>query len=215
MQSHTVFLSGSSVWHRSVDEIAALLSVIRGAFPITPRTRRTAPNRAEQSDRPRFDGVHGFVDDFASPMPDRADWSALVEGGLLRISLGVESGAEEIRRLYERQWADDDLCATVDNIRASGIGISVLVLVGAGGPEGARSHVDSTARLIDSLNLGAGDFVFLLDENEIGNARQYPQGAPLRGAAWSKQQAELKTALSPLKKRGVKVLLYTLEKQWT
>ena len=37
----------------------------------------------------------------------------------------------------------------------------------------------------------------------------------LSGQAWLEQQAKLKEALAPLKKRGVKVLPYTMEKQWT
>ena len=37
----------------------------------------------------------------------------------------------------------------------------------------------------------------------------------LRGQAWSEQQARLKEALAPLEKKGVKVLPYTMEKQWT
>ena len=45
--------------------------------------------------------------------------------------------------------------------------MSVLTLVGAGGVERAEPHVERTVRLIESLELGAGDFVFLLDENEI------------------------------------------------
>jgi hypothetical protein len=36
----------------------------------------------------------------------------------------------------------------------------------------------------------------------------------LDGPAWSEQQAKLKEALAPLKKRGIKVLPYTMEKQW-
>ena len=44
--------------------------------------------------------------------------------------------------------------------------MSVLTLVGAGGVERAEPHVERTVRLIESLELGAGDFVFL-DEKEI------------------------------------------------
>ena len=45
--------------------------------------------------------------------------------------------------------------------------MSVLTLVGAGGSERAEPHVERTVRLIESLELGPGDFVFLLDEKEI------------------------------------------------
>ena len=58
--------------------------------------------------------------------------------------------------------------------------------------------------------------MFLLDENEIRDPNRCPEGLTLlQGPAWSEQQAKLKEALAPLKKRGVKVLPYTMEKQWT
>jgi hypothetical protein len=41
-------------------------------------------------------------------------------------------------------------------------------------------------------------------------------GLTLLGRAdWSEQQRRFKEALAPLKGRGIKVLPYTLEKQWT
>jgi hypothetical protein len=82
--------------------------------------------------------------------------------------------------------------------------------------EGASSHLEQTARLIDSLELGAGDFVFLLNENEIGDPLRALDGnSPLREPAWSEEQARLQKALASLKIRGVKILPYTVEKQWT
>ncbi len=89
-----------------------------------------------------------------------------------------------------------------------------MTLVGAGGIERAGSHVEQTCRLITSLELGPGDFVFLLDENELHDRQQAPPGLTLlQEPAWSEAQTRLKEALAPLKKRGVKVLPYTLEKQ--
>jgi hypothetical protein len=135
---------------------------------------------------------------------------------LVRVSLGLESGDPDVRTIYHKSWADDDLRATVAGIKATGLGISVLTLVGAGGVERAALHVEGTARLIESLELSPGDFVFLLDENEIGDPNRSPAGVtPLHGPAWSEQQAKLKQSLAPLKKRGIKVLPYTMEKQWT
>jgi hypothetical protein len=216
LQAHTVFLAGRGVLRRPVGEVTALLSVISRTLPIEPRTQPGAEDRAPASDQPRFDGVHMFLDNFDSPRSDFAGWNELARGGLVRVSLGVESGDPEVRNFYQKSWADEELRATVGNIRASGIGLSVLTLVGAGGIEHAQAHVDSAARFFQALDLGPGDFVFLLDENEIREPNTVPAGlTPLRGTAWSAERAKLKNALAPLKKRGVKVLPYTLEKQWT
>jgi hypothetical protein len=99
------------------------------------------------------------------------------------------------------------------NLKAAGIGASVLTLVGAGGSERARSHVSRTAALLMSLDLRPADFVFLLDENELRDPQTSQAITPLHGPAWQQQQSHLKEALGILKDRKVKVLPYTMEKQ--
>jgi hypothetical protein len=131
---------------------------------------------------------------------------------LSRISLGVESGDPGVRLVYGKSWEDDELRSTVANLKAAGLGASVLTLVGAGGVQ----HVERTARLIESLELDRGDFVFLLDENEVRAPGVATAGLTiLKGVEWAGQQRRLREGLTALKDRGIKVLPYTLEKQWT
>jgi hypothetical protein len=215
LQSHLLFLAGSDVLHQPVESVAELLRLIGERFPIEPKTRGARPDRSADEEKLRFDGVHVFLDDFTVQPPSRDGWRELVERGLMRISLGVETGDPGVRSIYHKNWLDDALRSTVADIKAAGLGISVLTLVGAGGVERALPHVECTVRLIDSLELGAGDFVFLLDENEIRDQNSVREEmTTLRGQAWSEQQAALKEALAPLRQKGVKVLPYTLEKQW-
>ena len=106
------------------------------------------------------------------------------------------------------------LRATVADIKAAAMGVSFLTLVGAGGVERADSHRERTVQLIESLALGAGDFVFLLDENEIAHpGATSAEATQLRGLAWSNQLRAFKDNLVDLKKRGIKVLPYSMEKQ--
>jgi hypothetical protein len=99
------------------------------------------------------------------------------------------------------------------DLKSAGIGASVLTLVGAGGAEYAASHISDTAALINSLDLAPGDFVFLLDENELRDPGELPQLSPLNAEAWKQEQAKLKQTLASLKDRKIKVLPYTMEKQ--
>jgi hypothetical protein len=216
LQSHLLFLAGSDVLHQPLERVADFLRLIGERFPIEPKTRGARPDRSADEERLRFDGVHVFLEDFTVQPPSRDGWRELVERGLMRISLGVESGDPGVRSIYHKTWEDAALRSTVADIKAAGLGISVLTLVGAGGVERALPHVECTVRLIDSLELGAGDFVFLLDENEIRDQNSVTEGMTLlRGQAWSEQQATIKEALAPQRKKGVKVLPYTMEKQWT
>ena len=61
-------------------------------------------------------------------------------------------------------------------------------------------HVEQTARLIESLDFGRGDFVFLLDENEVRDPGWIPTGLTfLAGPSLGESAAALKEALAPLK----------------
>ena len=155
---------------------------------------------------PHFDGVHVFLDNFVLGRLDRAAWNEFAALGLTRVSLGIASGDCEVRAHYHQHWPNEALRSTFADLKSAGIGASVLTLVGAGGTEHADAHVKQTAALITSLDLAPGDFVFLLDENELRDPGHLPQLSPLNGAAWQQEQAKLKDALASLKHRKIKVL---------
>jgi hypothetical protein len=207
LQSRLVFLAGDDVLHQPVAQVEAYFDLVGQTFPI---------GRKDGAAEIGFEGVHAFLDNFDGLSLDREGWRRLRERGLNRVSVGVESGDLKVRILYGKHWADEQLRKPVGEIKAAGLGVSVLTLVGAGGTERARDHLERTARLIESLDLARGDFVFLLDEMEIRAGFGRPSGlTPLPRAEWGEEQARLREALGALKGRGVKVLPYTLEKQWT
>jgi hypothetical protein len=208
LQSRVIFLAGDDVLHRPVEQVECYLAAIGQALPI----RRTA-----EEGEVRFEGVHAFLDDFAGHTYQVEDWRRLAEHGLTRVALGVESGDPRTRDVYGKRWDDDELRSTVAHLKSTGRTVSILTLVGAGGVERADAHIQRTDRLIWSLDLRRGDFVFLLDENEVRAPGMRPGGLTLLGGSeWSEQQRRLSEALvASLKGRGVKVLPYTLEKQWT
>jgi hypothetical protein len=216
LQSRSVFLAGSDVLCQPVETIARYLGAIARAFPIEAEAHGSPHSHGRNDDAPRLDGVHAFLDHFARPRPNGDGWRELAIAGLSRVSLGVESGSRAVRSNYHKNWDDDALRSTVTECKAAGLGVSVLTLVGAGGIELAEVHVEQTARLIESLELGAGDFVFLLDEREISDSNSgVHHFTPLDVRAWSDQQTKLKSALTSMKRKNVKVLPYTVEKQWT
>jgi hypothetical protein len=206
-QSRLLFLAGADVLHRPALEVEAYLHVIGQTFPIGPPADEAGI---------RFLGVHTFLDDFAGLPCRRDDWRRYAGQGLIRISLGVESGDPGVRSLYGKHWEDDDLRTVVANVKEAGLGITVLTLVGAGGVERADEQRERTTALIESLDLGRGDFVFLLDEDEVRAPGETPPGlTPFERSDWAEEQRRLRERMLSLKDRGIKVLPYTLEKQWT
>jgi hypothetical protein len=216
-QSRIVFLAGTDVLHRPEEDVKAYLSAARKVFLFVEQPSPVAVDRSVNADdtASRLEGVHTMLEDFARSRPDHAAFRDYAALGLIRVSLAVWSGDPEARAIYGHNWGDDALRATLTDIKRAGLGASILALVGAGGVEMADRHVGRTVALIKSLDIGRGDFVFLLDERELREPNWSRIGlTPLQGAAWSEQQSKLKEGLAPLKTRGLKVLPYTMEKQW-
>ncbi len=205
LQAKTLYLAGPLALKHPQCVIEEWLAAITRLFPLGP---------AVDDASPRFSGVHAYLDDFAAPRPDKAAWARLRNLGLARVSLGVVSGDETIRASLGKTWANHELVQTALELKQAGLGASVLVHVGAGGRARAAPHHKGTSTLLDRLSLGRGDIVFLLDEREI---RDFMVGnlEPLSNVEWLEHERALKDALAPLKKRGAKVVSYTMEKQWS
>ncbi len=213
LQTRVVFLAGSDVLRCRPSDLIRYLEIAVRRF-IRPGDAAADGDQADL-ERPRIEGIHCMLDDFSAGRPDRDTLRAAGERHLRHVSLGVESGDREIRRSFGSLWSDDDLRATVSDLKVCGIKVSVLTLVGPGGARHAGAHLARTEGLLASLDLGRGDAVFLLDEKEVRDPhRDQAASEALAGAAWTQQQEQLKQALGPLRQRGVKVLPYSLEKQW-
>lgn len=213
VQARNAFLGGSGVLRLPQELVNGYLETATRALRIEPGKKGAL--MVVWDETPRLDGVHAFLDDFRSPIPSLDDLRGYRRRNLVHVSLGIESGDREVREDYGRKWKDEDLRAVVANLRAADIGLSILVLVGAGGSARAEQHIRGTAELLRSLSLQRGDTVFLLDERELRDPESpADERYALHGDVWTRQQDQLKQALAPLRSQGVKVLPYSLEKQW-
>lgn len=200
-QTRSAYLAGADVLRLPGPDVTAYLDVIA--------------HRLRDEEGPAIDDVHAFLDDFQEPVVDLDGLRAAYERRLTRIGLGVESGAPEVRRAYGKDWCDADLQAFAADAKAAGIELSVLTLVGAGGRARRSEHVERTRRLIESLLLTRGDLVFLMDERELTDPVHAPKGVDaLDEAEWREQLELLRQGLSGLRERGVKVVPYSMVKQF-
>ena len=159
-QCKSVFLAGADVLRQPVDQVTSYLEIASRLFAVEAEMR---PGRSSRA----LDGVSAVLDDFSPPVPDPKGLRRLSALGLKRVSLGIESGDVEIRRTHGKSWADDDLRATVAALASAGIGIGLIVAVGAGGIENATHHAQATASLIQSLDLKPRVLVSLLVADDL------------------------------------------------
>ncbi|WP_406695335.1 hypothetical protein V5E97_30350 [Singulisphaera sp. Ch08] len=211
LQYRNIFLAGSDVLRLPSEAVTGFLETI--AQSELCAASGEMPGFTEPL--PRLEAVHAFLDNPTRPRPTLEQWRTYRQLQLRRVIVGVESGDPTIREFYRRTWKNEDLIALVSDLKQADIAVGVMVLIDAGGVEHAEPHLTSTADLINSLELGKGDIVSLLDANEFRDPQQQgPKFTPLAGLRWTEQQAKLKHALLPLRSnRGVKVVPYSLEKQ--
>ena len=103
----------------------------------------------------------------------------------------------------------------VADLKASEIGVGLVVLVGAGGRPMADRHLAETAALLGSLPLKAGDLVSLvdvrsLDESPVDSLESLSDDET---SAQVSALKELSAAARPSK--GPKLVAYNPDKQWT
>jgi hypothetical protein len=109
----------------------------------------------------RFEGVASFIDVFTGSGRSAAGWDDLRSLGLRRVHIGMESGSDELLAWLNKPASGEAIRERVIPMKEAGLNVSLIVLLGAGGHEYAARHVRDTARVINSLPLGRGDYVYL------------------------------------------------------
>jgi radical SAM superfamily enzyme YgiQ (UPF0313 family) len=138
------------------------------AFAAPPETLvglcREIGRRQPRLVRPSDDGawgIHSFAE-ARSVLRWPADrLRALARAGFRRATIGVESGDDGVRTWLKKPGGAQDVRRAVVKLKAAGLSVGAVFLLGAGGREGARAHTDGTVKLLSELPLDGNDMVFL------------------------------------------------------
>jgi hypothetical protein len=212
-QSRQLFLAGADALRREPAAILADLDAAASVFPIgESRSRPRARDLDVLNDSGNLDGIQAFLHEFDRPVFSAETWEELRCRRFTRLILGLESGSAEVRRLYGRDWTNESFREWA---ASCGVGLGLVVVVGAGGIVGAAGHVEATVDLVGSLAPPPGTLVSLVDADELETRPLIERGfEPLDEAATSAQRAELKARISAaLGPRKVKVTTYSTEKR--
>lgn len=206
-QTKIAFLAGPDVLNLPFESLEKRMELVQAEL---------APTAADQPMRFK---IRTFVENLNSAMPTRQELSSLKDLGLERIEIGVESGDRGLRELYGKSWDDLLLGRFVADSRASGLEVGVVLLAGVGGKEWADRHLECSARLLNSIELGPKDFISIIDVSEIACV----EGVNFLGESGLESLSRgesieacnrLKAALAPARKRlGGKVVIYNMDKQ--
>lgn len=112
-------------------------------------------------------GICAFADAFTGTLKDIGEYRALAALGLRRVYIGLESGHDPLLAFVGKPATRDDAIATVRTIKAAGVNVGVIVMIGLGGHAFAEGHVADTVVALNGMGLGAGDLIYFSELVEM------------------------------------------------
>lgn len=162
----------------------------------------------EQFDVERLGGIYAFLDGFSGEKKSAADYKALARLGLKRIYIGMESGSDELLRFLKKPGKPEDVIQSVRAIKAGGISVGLIVLLGAGGHFYSPHHVRKTIETLNTMPLDMDDLIYFSELVE-DEGMEYTRDAfqqdlrPLSSEERTAQQAEIENGLVFKEKSGI------------
>ena len=121
-------------------------------------------------------GIYAFLDGFSGQKKSVDDFAALRARGLKTVYIGMESGNADLLAFLKKPGNPADVIDSVQTIKAAGIAVGVIVLLGAGGHEYAAQHVRDTVQAINAMSLDMDDLIYL-SELVVSEGMDYARDA--------------------------------------
>lgn len=128
-----VFLADGNALVLGMRRLVPMLDELVAAFPDLQRVSAYANAR-----------------DLLQKRPD--DLAQLRERGLRLVYLGLESGHDEVLRRINKGATAGEMTEAVQHAQAAGIRVSVIGLLGLGGPELSAAHAEATGRVVSAMD---------------------------------------------------------------
>ena len=158
----TVFLGDANALSMPQTQLLSTMERIRTRLPVLPEGL-TPQERVEwrRSHLGALEGFYAFMDVFTGDHRSVSEFRELREHGMQRIYLGAEAGDNDLLRLLNKPATVEQLLTTVQRIKAGGLRVGVIFLLGVGGQRFAPRHEEAILRVCRKMPLQAGDIIYL------------------------------------------------------
>lgn len=143
LRRQSVFLGAANALAVPMPRLLELFEAVRDAFPATP--------------------IHAFLDGFTGARKSEDDYRRLKGLGLQRVYIGLESGHDPLLAFVRKPATAAQALEAVQAVRASGVSVGVIVMIGLGGDRFAAAHAADTTGVVNAMALGPGDLVYFSD----------------------------------------------------
>ena len=154
LRQRSIFLGSANALAIPMPRLLPLFEIIRDEFAPSPVQRGRDGVGA---------GIYAFLDAFTGTRKSEEDYRALAERGLRRVYIGLESGHDPLLEFVRKPGHAHDAIETVSAIKAAGINIGLIVLIGLGGERFAAGHAADTVEVLNQMPLDHGDLLYFSD----------------------------------------------------
>jgi hypothetical protein len=203
----SIFLGEANALTLPQGDLVEIFEALHDHFEFPPRETEPVPATWWLGHKTRFDGVGTFLDVFTGPHRTTHEFGKLRKLGLRRVYIGVETGDDQLLKWLCKPATRAKIAECVTTVKAAGLTVGVIVLLGAGGHEFAAAHVRETSRLINDLPLDRNDFIYFSPLVIYSHSRYAEQTnalkvAPLTAAEMRDQEQAIRNALHFDEQRG-------------
>src|SRR5690606_17833742 len=117
---------------------------------------------------------YGFIDVYSGQRGEREKWAALARLDFRRVYIGMETGLDELLALLNKPGSRRELADFVALLKAGGLSVGLIVMVGAGGRPYAQRHAQATVEALAGMDLDREDIIYVSPFLEQPNT-EYPQ----------------------------------------
>ena len=184
-----------------------MLDVLEEQLPIAPAWLAGTERAAWLAKHPgALSGLFSFVDAFSTRHKSSDDYRILAQRGLRRVYIGLETGDDALLAVLNKQNAADDVRQAVDIMKAGGVDVGVIVMLGIGGRRFAADHVQQTTAVLNAMALGGRDMIYFspfvdFDGSAYGRLADEMGLEPMTRTEMDRQMAEIRCR--PPLRRGV------------
>ena len=203
----SIFLGEANALTLPQADLVEMLHVLHEHFELPAPDQGQPPASWWMGHPHRFDGLSSFQDAFAGPHRTTAQFAELHRLGLRRVYIGMETGDDALLKWLHKPATHYSITQVVTALKEANITVGVIVLLGAGGQQFSATHIRESARLINSLPLGRGDYIYFsplettpcghYDVKALANGIHHLTDTELR-----EQEAAIRAALRFDTKRG-------------
>ena len=157
----SIFLADANALMIPQNHLLQVFEQVNHAFDILPSKRGIDKVDWKTKHPIHFTGIYAFIDAFSTRKRSTFDFATLRRWNLKRVYIGVETGNGELLRFLRKPGTPALIHEAVETIKAGGVHVGVILLIGVGGEDYFDAHVKDSCALINEMDLSSGDIIYL------------------------------------------------------